>query len=385
MTPRVLGKRKSATEAPARGDQKEADPEVQQEVETWILDYVLFQATTALLNQHNAERDGESLPEAGKPDLPLAMADAFLGQFKAKHPPQAISSDLKFRLRLLQFVSLFTRRLRPTTCSPTDESLQRLRNMHQTRATMRRTYIPPDFDESPRIWNVFPLSEINLTINRELALKSLKVKQAANNATYGFQSSVAMLDLLPLFMSLSAHLYQETGGEVKGRWLELAAEFMLQAALEQYLIQGTCGTEILHECFSFGWRPKDIANRKAKHRRNSHHLADHEYQEMDKEEEIINDMFYDEDNHTEIEGWKEIRERIIGFFKPEKDIGIVRQLELTASQYPVFDFEGKVMSFLGALLKSRDLPILVQLEEGKLEGMSAKETAELKAKVGLQL
>ncbi|KAL9095531.1 MAG: hypothetical protein Q9165_002402 [Trypethelium subeluteriae] len=385
MTPKVLGKRKPAAEAPAKGDKKEAGPEVQQEVETWILDYVLFQATTALLNERNAERDGRPLAESGKPDLPLAMVDAFLVQFKAKHPPQAISSDLRFRLRLLQFVSLFTRRLRSTTSSPTAESLQRLRNMHQARAARRATCIPPDFDQSLRVWDVFPLSETNLTINRELALKSLKVKQATTKVTYGLQTSVAVLDLLPLFMSLSAFLYQNFGWEIKDRWLELAAEFMLQAALDQYLIRGTSGTEILHDCFSYGWNSKHTASRKAEYRLNIPHLADHEYQDMDEEEEIINDMFYDEEIHTEIEGWKEIRERVMGFLKPEKDIGIVRQLKLTALQHPVFDFEGKVLSFLGALLECRDLPVLVQLEAGKLEGMSAKETAELKAKVGLQI
>ena len=195
---------------------------------------------------------------------------------------------------------------------------------------------------------------------------------------------MAIFDLLPLFMSLSAHLYKERGWEVKEQWLELAGEFMLQAALEQYLLQGADGTDVLRACFSFGWDSRSGKDRQAKYKASYPYLNEDEYKEMTDEEDMINDLFYDEVTHTEIEGWRETREKFLEFLKPEPDMNIARQLELAASQYPMLDFEGQMLMFLDALFKVQPAPVLVQLEAGQFEGMSIEETAELKAKVGLE-
>lgn len=59
----------------SHGDEKEANPELQLEIDSWILDYQIFQATKACLEEYKAWRDGVILPESANPDLPLAMVD----------------------------------------------------------------------------------------------------------------------------------------------------------------------------------------------------------------------------------------------------------------------------------------------------------------------
>lgn len=313
------------------------------------------------------------------------MPVAFLSSFKANHPPNAVSAVLKLRLRLLQYVSLFTRRLRMTWSSPDSESLQHLRSVHKARARRRKTLLSLDFNERSSTWDALPLSGQQLAAHRQYVLHTLKIK-GTEAERYISPSSVTMLDLLPKFMALSAYLYQEAGWEVKERWLELAAEFMMQAALEQYLVYSAGDAQVLRECFSYGWDPSFKKDRiMAKYSRDSPGLGDQVYREMGDDEETINEIFHDEETETEIGGWKEIRERFLGFFKPEKDVGIVRQLELTAAQHPILKFEGQVMYFLGALQKAQETPILIQLEEGKLEDMSVEETTKLKERIGWQL
>ena len=194
-----------------------------------------------------------------------------------------------------------------------------------------------------------------------------------------------MRELLPDFISLSAHLYKDFDWEIKKPWLELVAEFMLQAVLEQYLVCGAGSTRVLRECFSYGWDPSSGKDRMSKYQDSCRTLGDQTYYDVYDDEETINNMFYDEDNNAEIEGWKDIREHFLEFFKPAVEMDFVRQLELTVAQHPIFTFEGRVMFFLGQLLKAQATPILVQFEEGKLEGMSAEETAQLKEKAGLLL
>ena len=292
---------------------------------------------------------------------------------------------LKSRLRLLQFVCLFARRLRPTSSSPTLESLQYLRHRIDARLLERELDDPPDFDEHCEQWRAFPLSEKRLARNQQQFLRTLKVEQGTESGYFGSPSAITMFDLLPQFMSLSAYVFQETGFEVKELWMELAAEFMLQAALEQYLVHGLGGAETLRMCFSYGWDSNADKDRRAKYWQANPSLTDEDCREMAEDEDVNNDMFHDEEDDTEIKGWKEIRERFMNFLKPEQDMNLIRQMELAAAQHSVFDFEGQVISFLEAILSSSPAPFLVQLEANKIDGMTTEETAELKARVGLPL
>lgn len=54
---------------------KQADPETSLQVDTMILDYLMFNAVQALLAERKAEKNGETLPVHARSDLPLTMVD----------------------------------------------------------------------------------------------------------------------------------------------------------------------------------------------------------------------------------------------------------------------------------------------------------------------
>lgn len=57
-------------------------------------------------------------------------------------------------------------------------------------------------------------------------------------------------------------------------------------------------------------------------------------------------------------------------------------LEGISNEFPFFQLEGILIDFLFSLMKKLDPPVLVQLERGKLNGMTRAETQMLKRRVG---
>ena len=63
-----------------------------------------------------------------------------------------------------------------------------------------------------------------------------------------------LLDLLPMFMHLCGEALAQPAVEFKSvtdELLDLAADFMIQSVLEQYMVYGAAGTEKLGEAFSW--------------------------------------------------------------------------------------------------------------------------------------
>ncbi|KAI9680257.1 MAG: hypothetical protein M1822_007256 [Bathelium mastoideum] len=382
MAPTVLGKRKSLTGLLMRGDYKEADPEYQQEIDMWILDYVVYMASDVLIDERNAERDVESLLNGPRPDNMLLTANEFLQFFKATYPHQDLSPALKWRSRLVQFLSLFTRRLRLTTSSPSMEVLEHHREMCNIGTSLRQsnTFLN---DEGLQDWNALPLSNEQLAQNQQRVLTELKVGEESVTGYYGSSSSITLQDLLPLFMSLIAQRCEDLDMIAEPLLLELAAEFMLQAALEQLLIYGNNSAQTLRDCFSYRWDPDGIQEfRAAFLQRYASSLGKEELQDIADEAELINDFFHEELDH-EVPGWKQIREKFMGFLKPEKGMAANSQMELAASQHSVFRFEGEILSLLQNMLWSSPVPFLIQVENEQVEGLSKEESAKLLAMVRL--
>jgi hypothetical protein len=108
--------------------------------------------------------------------------------------------------------------------------------------------------------------------------------------------STSLADLVPMFVALSAarsELQGEGSTNITRQWMELAGEFMLQAALEQYLVYGTHSTSKLREIFSWGWRPSPE-------------------QVIWEDAPRVNHMFCEEGRQQEVEGWAEIRREYVG-------------------------------------------------------------------------
>lgn len=99
--------------------------------------------------------------------------------------------------------------------------------------------------------------------------------------------TIPLLDVLPHFMTLSAaqNAMQET--TITDIWMHLAAGFMAQAVIEQYLVYASKSHELLQEAFAWGFDADCAA-------------------EEGSEEWQVNAMFWGEDGA--VTGWDRIRD-----------------------------------------------------------------------------
>jgi hypothetical protein len=112
------------------------------------------------------------------------------------------------------------------------------------------------------------------------------------------EETVSLADLVPMFIGLSAlraGLLEDDRISVNDGWMELAGEFMLQAALEQCLEYSDCSSTKLREIFSWGWRVNPGKS----------------WDDAD----AVNEMFCDDDEDEEVEGWSEIRSKYINLVR----------------------------------------------------------------------
>jgi len=131
-----------------------------------------------------------------------------------------------------------------------------------------------------------PLPEATLSRNRQ-HVSSVLMAPSAPTPFYGLQSCPSLLDTLPGFMALSAaQISMHSSRTVTRMWMSLAARYMTQSALEQYLVYGEKGSEALMEAFAWGFDAELVA-------------------EEGTDEWETNAMFWDED--AELEGWEDIR------------------------------------------------------------------------------
>lgn len=360
-----------------------------------ILDYTTHQTIKICL----ASRKADSHTSSSKIlSSTLAMSDAFLPVFRARHPTYTPDTELRLRILLLKLATLFTQRLTSNPTTPPQQALQALRAHNQERA---RTWIgsadriPSGAFETARFDEELPINQIELERNRAHVLNELGIPaedEIYEDAFYGTSSCITLLDLLPLFMQVSAARNAMNESNLTELWMELACEFMLQACLEQYLVLGTHGTDAVDEAFAWGYQ-----------RANSDHRDSEAGQNEDKDDgDEVNEMFEDQDYTTEVEDWSDTMTTYISqlfppgsksegsiFSVPSSDdedsgtIGLVPHLEAVATQYPIAAFEMSLLSFLEALSKSISEPVLHQLEIGKLAGMTEQQTSDFLADCGI--
>ena len=183
----------------------------------------------------------------------------FLQLYKRIHSRHLTSSPVTFRLRLAKFTTLFGRRLFRSFTTPSPIKLQQLRERNGARATTWLLHqsnvsgIPsPEDPVLVQFIQSLPLNEYPRARNIKLHLEKCNLAPLSDH--YGLPLSVSLLDLLPLFMTLSANV-ANTGGDmaITPLWIEVAVEFMLLAALEQYRIYGAQGPDALREAFAWGF------------------------------------------------------------------------------------------------------------------------------------
>lgn len=382
------------------------DGETALEVDIMILDYAAYQATLACLASRKLQADAQlpiSLSHI------LAMVDSYLSIFKSRHLGYEFDDDLRFRMLLLKLATLFTQRLTRNPTTPSRPVLQQLRETNKTRA---RDWIAtadriPSGHHSTAVFEPaenFP-TPAELDRNRAHVLHCLEIPaedEAYEDAFYGTSDSVTLLDLLPLFVAVSAARFETVSADLNEKWMQMACAFMLQACLEQYLVVGAQGMDAVDEAFAWGAKTTSA-------------VGDAEIEgaggKIEQEDEVdeINDMFIDDVYEEEVKGWTEMKRAYLDllfppgtqaasskdtYSVPSSDDGgdtssrpypadLVSHLEMLAAKHPIADFEAALLSFLEALSQSLAKPVLVQLESGQLDGMSKKETQEFVKSCGL--
>ena len=293
-------------------ENRQADPATQVTVDEMILDYLVYMAVKAVLQDRKAERSRtQPLPQQSRADLHLEMVDgkvgsieyksrsrltlcaAFLLVFKANHPTYQAQLGMRFRLRLLQHTTLSMRRISAWPTTPTLPSLKEIRCQNQERASVwlshrhsSLTSLPPTSLALQIYDTALPLPKTTLLRNRTYISQVLGAPHTPT-PFYGLARCPSLLDNLPGFMAVSAaQVAMINSSTVTKRWMSLAARYMMQSALEQYLVYGERGSEKLLQAFAWGF--------------DAYLVADEGSDEWE-----TNAVFWDDD--AEVEGWEEIR------------------------------------------------------------------------------
>ncbi|KAK3111527.1 hypothetical protein LTR53_013145 [Teratosphaeriaceae sp. CCFEE 6253] len=370
------------------------------EVDILILDYLAYNTTRACLASRHAQSTDPPFHLAHN----LSLFDTFLALFKHNHPNHELDPELRFRILLSQLIVLYTQRLTRNPSTPSRAALIVLRAANQQRARdwiAEPSRVPSNgFDTTTLDNPASGPSREHLERNRAHILHALGIPaedEAYEDAYYGTPLSVALLDLLPLFVRVSAARNALSEGQLTGLWMRMAGSFMLQGALEQYLGFGARGTDGVEEAFAWGLKARETRG------------AGGEVGEggEDKEEEgvqvdEVEEMFTDPVSEREVEGWAALKREYLSELLPPLDDGRplpdtsadgvngtptdppqLAHFEAVATRHPIADFEATILEFLAALSQSVPTPVLTQLEGGELDGMSRAETRDFVRNCGL--
>jgi hypothetical protein len=365
-------------------DNKCANPEYSLEVDEMIMEYLLYNTTKAHLHNFGSrqrpEDDNHGLSAESAATL-LQVFDQFLQLFKLNHVSYDFSPDTEFSIKLLQFVVLFTHRKSPEVLSPS--AREQLKQLSKQNAVIRikrwdtscSNHGPSSAEErifdSWRDFFALPGS----AVSREQT--DLPGNIHAEEADF-----ISLLDLLPKFLDLSADMAANLGQDVTEQWMFLAAEFMLQSAWEKYVYLDADPNE-QPLIIAFGWGRWDRGEE-----------LDNALTRADVSEEVkamevrVDAMFSTSDESSgeatgqEIPEWTKIRlEHLSTFGNLPQGMEAgkhaqrwqVKQLRKIADLFPAEVFDGKVMDYLEGLWKLGRKPLLVQIEQGKIEGLTKED------------
>ncbi|KAL8832411.1 MAG: hypothetical protein Q9191_000283 [Dirinaria sp. TL-2023a] len=281
------------------------------------------------------------------------MVEAFLAMFRSMHPGQCGSTELSFRLRLLRFTAMFTSRFTPKSpIDPPITELLKLRRQNKQRADA--------FHHGKDMRDMLDSENVGASEQR-LTASEREGETLMNN--YRASGDFSLLDTLPNFMSLSAAQSVLQDRPITDIWMRLAAGYMAHSALEQCLKHDVPLSNALEEAFAWGFDPESTA-------------------EEGSDEWQVNAMFLGEDD--EIFGWSEIRNEHMRTLKPPSGIPLVEHAKsLLRAQLPLDTFEQNLMMFVEGLLEAQPKPLYVQLEMGKVDGLSREDTRALAKAIGM--
>lgn len=273
----------------------------------------------------------------------LRVTKAFLSLFKTKYPNNVLPDQLSVRFQALTFGNLFFRRFTPSHYLPSPLTLHDQRKRNESRAnTWLETHQGQIRSSTPH-----GLSEKEISLPLQIRRDMLAhMGFFSDSDVPDVDSTVSLLDTLPEFMSLFYMLAPED----KARLAEVAVVLMLQAAIEQILVHGRRALEVVNEAFAWNWSENSEA----------------------------------EPEGSEHADWDTLKYSMkTSISQASSDVSSVHGFNRLLHEYPLFTFEGSTLEALESLANTLAAPVLVQLERGKLEGLTEDETAEFEELVGI--
>ena len=298
------------------------------------------------------------------------------------------------RLRLLRFTALFCRRLRPCSTSLTQSSLTSVRAKRKRRLKLSSS----DEDISTVLENkafaaydtLTPIPPVIIDRYRANVLTA-SGEMAGSNEWYGKPESPSLLDTLFSYIALSAAFTQLGNSQITRPWMLLTAQFMLGATLEQFLVYGATGREVIAEAFAYGCSSK---------------LSEDDATKIDDDELIINNMFWyghgDGAGNSEVGGWREIRsahinsvsDPVAGCIRltdysdklvPSEGTTLLEHLkDIEANELPISTLQPAIIDFLKHLLQAQPRPLLSQVEQGNVDGLTLEQSQSFLHKILLK-
>ncbi|OJD13889.1 hypothetical protein AJ78_05710 [Emergomyces pasteurianus Ep9510] len=350
------------------------DPELKLEVDLMTLDYLLYKAIIAVIQDRRAERNGEQAQQlnrgAKNSDNILGIFDGFMQLFRYNHLKNTSSDsnddsgsdnnnntcfpqDLKIKLQILTVANLLCRRYAKgsSTLLPSEGTLQfqRKRNKERAELWLRQ-------NEASRI-NCGPpnTAVITSTSFLERNHRDMFLHMGIPYEDDNLNILVNLLDILPECMSLCAMVPHRDIPDTS--WMELPVRFMLYATIEEVLLHGKKIAETANEAFAWGYPYK-----------------------------VDGDEGSDEnDAQAHIVQWELVRDSVkASLVRADGEGDWEARIEEILEKSPLVQFEEYVIDWLTELLGFQNTPILVQLEEGTLEGLTLDETAAFLDRVGIQ-
>ena len=216
---------------------------------------------------------------------------------KHKYDGRRLNNQVAFRSRLLQFVLLFTHRLNHDETWTNEQSLDEIRAQNKSRGEFwqRNTSHSPALRNAFDTSSEFPLSDGALVENRHELASALGMPNDKLRWVKDVEGTPSLQCLLPLFIGLTAAWTELNNQRVPTKdWMNLAGQFMLQAAIEEYLRNGAFGEETFNTIFAFGCPGPDA---------DTTEISD---------VKAMRKVFCDrEDSHKQAHGWAKIKRKYI--------------------------------------------------------------------------
>jgi hypothetical protein len=373
-------------------DNRSANQEYALDVDEMILEYLLYNTIKAQLcdlRSRGKAEHGAYNRDIGAATRLIQVFDQYLELFKHNHPDYDFSPEIDFSIMLLQFVVLFTQRHSPKWLS--QSSRDKLKQSSTQYSAIRLEWWdarhPPERQQSSReedivnSWRGFFTLPTGGT-EKETTAASLRNLQAQAS------KSIPLLELLPVFLHLSAEMATNLGQDVTQQWMVLAVEFMLQSAWEKLVYLDADGTkEPLKAAFGWGhWESWDELS--------DAWTASDASVEVKTEDMRIARMFSTRDKSGEfviMPEWSKVKLEYLSAFGTSPDGSQecpqhaqrwqVKRLREIRDRFPMEVFDGKIADFLEGLWKLGDKPLLVEIEQGKVEGWTKEEFEEFMGNV----